>query len=89
MKRPERIDLDGVLRLTQISQLLGLSPTTIRKQVKAGQFPIPVITTIDVRGLRWAGPVVRRFLANNGHLTPQADTPVRRVRKSKATAATI
>lgn len=86
--RTDRIDLDGVLRLAQLSRLLGISPTTIRKKVKAGQFPIPVLTTIDVRGLRWAGPVVRTFLKNNGHLTAQEPAaPPRRVRKPKPIAA--
>lgn len=87
INRPDRIDLDGVVALRQLSRLLGISTTTIRKRVKAGQFPIPVLTAIDVRGLRWAGPVVRRFLVHNGQLPPQeVPRPVRR-RKAKPVAA--
>ncbi len=59
------IDFDGTLLIDDMCRLLQTSDETIRRRLRDGTFPIPLLPGIDNR-LRWAGPVVRRWLDANG-----------------------
>lgn len=74
------IDFEGVLLLPDLCRVLKTSEATIRRRLRNGVFPIPVLSGIDERGLRWSGPVVRRFLDAGGEVT----TPGRRPRRPRA-----
>jgi predicted DNA-binding transcriptional regulator AlpA len=74
----DTIDFDGILLIDDLCRLLQTSDDTIRKRLKDKTFPIPPLPGgIDNR-LRWAGPVVRRWIDENGRLDrdiPPTDTP--------------
>lgn len=58
-------DYGGALLLADVARVLRTSPSTIRRRVQAGTFPIPPLPGIDNR-LRWSGPVIKRWLEKNG-----------------------
>jgi predicted DNA-binding transcriptional regulator AlpA len=74
----DTIDFDGILLIDDLCRLLQTSDDTIRKRLKDKTFPIPPLPGgIDNR-LRWAGPVVRRWIDENGRLEldiPPTDAP--------------
>jgi hypothetical protein len=67
------IDFDGILRIEDLCKLLQTSKGTIRRRLREGTFPIPDLPRagLDYKR-RWAGPVVRRWLAENGRLEDEA-----------------
>lgn len=65
----DAIDFDGTLLITDMCRVLKTSDETIRRRLREGTFPIPTVKGIDNR-LRWAGPVVKRWLDENGPELP-------------------
>lgn len=69
------IDYDGVLCIDELSRILKTGEATIRRRLKDKTFPIPPLPGgIDNR-FRWAGPVVRRWLDENGGTLPDEHEP--------------
>jgi predicted DNA-binding transcriptional regulator AlpA len=65
---PDSIDFEGILYLDDLCRLLGTGGDTIRRRLKENTFPIPPLPGgIDNR-LRWSGPLVRRWIRENGRL---------------------
>ena len=54
-------DLGDVLLLDELAGVLRASVRTIRRQIKAGTFPIPALPSMD-RRRRWARSDVEHFL---------------------------
>jgi hypothetical protein len=73
---PDDFDFAGVLLLSDMSRLLKTGEETIRRRLRDKTFPIPPLAGVDHR-LRWAGPVVQRWLVQNGR------TSVRRPRRRR------
>lgn len=67
----DSIDFDGILRIDDLCRLLQTSDETIRKRLKEKTFPIPPLPGGIDKKLRWAGPIVRRWLDENGQLGPE------------------
>ena len=66
MMATDTINFDGALRLADIARVLQRHHSTIRKQLANKTFPIPHLPRTGRSELRWSGPVVRRWLEENG-----------------------
>ena len=67
----DSIDFEGILRIDDICKLLQTSDETIRKRLNDNTFPIPPLPRRGIDNkLRWSGPVVRRWLDENGGTLP-------------------
>lgn len=64
----DSIDFEGILRIDDLCRLLQTSDETIRKRLKDKTFPIPPLPGGIDNKLRWAGPIVRRWIDENGRL---------------------
>ena len=65
---PGRLTLDDcgdVLTLEELASVLFTSPTTIKRRLRAGTFPIRPLLGID-RRRRWSRTDVRRYLDTGG-----------------------
>ena len=61
---PARLTLEGcgdVLTLEEVASVLVTSPTTVKRRLRAGTFPIRPLLGID-RRRRWSRTDVRRYL---------------------------
>ena len=58
-------DCGDVLTLEELASLLYTSPTTIKRRLRAGTFPIRPLVGID-RRRRWSRADVRRYLDSGG-----------------------
>ena len=54
-------DCGDVLTLEEVASVLLTSPTTVKRRLRAGTFPIRPLVGIDRRH-RWSLPDVRRYL---------------------------
>ena len=60
-------DLPDVLLLDDLARLFRCSPSTIRRRVRGGVFPVPPLPGVDNR-LRFSRVAVERFLERGGGL---------------------
>jgi len=65
----DTIDFEGILFLDDICKLLQTSDETVRRRLNEKTFPIPPLPRVDNK-LRWSGPVVKRWLDENGGTAP-------------------
>lgn len=82
MSRPEDHDRDGgdlprVLLLEDMARLLRCSTATIKRRVRAGVFPVPLLSGVDKK-YRWSREPVLSWLA-----TGQAPGGVGRKRRAR------
>lgn len=64
----DRLTLDecgDVLTIEELASILWTSPTTIKRRLRAGTFPIRPLMGID-RRRRWSRTDVRRYLDRDG-----------------------
>lgn len=68
------IDYDGALLIADMVRIFKVSDNTIRRRLREGTFPIPLLEREGLSNrLRWSGPVVRRWLETNGARLTEAD----------------
>ena len=72
----DSIDFEGTLLIDDLCKLLQTSDETIRRRLKEKTFPIPPMPRSGIDNkLRWAGPIVRRWIEDNGRLDRDDDGP--------------
>lgn len=64
----DSIDFEGILQIDDLCRLLETSGDTIRRRLKSNTFPIPPLPGGIDNKLRWSGPIVRRWIDENGRL---------------------
>ena len=63
-------DWPEVLLLADLAELLRCSPSTIKRRLRAGIFPVPPLPGID-RKWRWSKAAVWKWLEASGRLPPR------------------
>ena len=61
-------DLDRILRIDEVALLVGLSPATIWREIKAKRFPAPV--KISARRVGWRTSDIRAWLVSRQVTSP-------------------
>jgi predicted DNA-binding transcriptional regulator AlpA len=56
-----------VLTASEVADLLGYKPDTVRRLVRSGHLPGPIDDTINPKLWRWSATSVRRYIDDGGN----------------------
>jgi len=56
-----------VLTASEVADLLGYKPDTVRRLVRSGHLPGPIDDTINPKLWRWSATSIRRYIDDGGN----------------------
>lgn len=63
------MELDGLVRMKQLQELVGLRPGSIKRLIARGEFPQPV--QISERAIGWRSSEVQAWIDSRVRVTPK------------------